>query len=338
MLGLRGSRRVLLLGSGSRAQGIAARLEADSRSRPVEICGFLDDEPSEEDRRALGQRYLGKIERLGEIAACERADWIVFGLPRRYLASDATMNAIGLCETLGVEFSIPVDLFDTRVARAAPCDLAGLPGVSFSVHARRPVWQLAVKRGIDIAGAVAVLVLTFPVWLLAAIAVKFDSPGPVFFVQQRCGQYGETFPFLKFRTMVTDAEARKSELRALNEKKGPVFKMQDDPRVTRVGKILRKYSIDELPQALNVLVGHMSLVGPRPPVPGEVVKYELDHRGRLSMRPGLTCLWQVSGRNQIEFEDWVKLDLEYVERWSLMLDFQILLATLPAVLSGRGAS
>jgi lipopolysaccharide/colanic/teichoic acid biosynthesis glycosyltransferase len=138
--------------------------------------------------------------------------------------------------------------------------------------------------------------------------------------------------------MVTDAEAKKAELRALNEKTGPVFKMQRDPRVTRVGRVLRKYSIDELPQLLNVLAGHMSLVGPRPPVPQEVARYEFDHRGRLSMRPGITCLWQISGRNEIEFEDWVKLDLEYVERWSLWLDFQILLGTLPAVVSGRGAS
>ena len=331
------SRRVLLLGSGSRAQGIAARLHDDKRGS-VEICGFLDDDPSQEDRRALGQRYLGRIERLGDIAARERVDWVIFGLPRRYLANDSTANAIGLCETLGIEFSIPVDLFDTRSARAVLRDVAGLPAVSFSVQGRRPIWQLAAKRAIDVVGAFVALVLTSPVWMLAALAVKLDSPGPVFFVQQRCGQYGEAFPFLKFRTMVTDAEARKIELRALNEKKGPVFKMRSDPRVTRVGRILRKYSIDELPQVLNVLIGHMSLVGPRPPVPGEVEKYELDHRGRLSMRPGITCLWQVSGRNQIEFEDWVKLDLEYVERWSLMLDFQILLATLPAVLSGRGAS
>jgi exopolysaccharide biosynthesis polyprenyl glycosylphosphotransferase len=200
------------------------------------------------------------------------------------------------------------------------------------------VWQFALKRAFDVAGACFLLALSAPVWLAVALAVKLDSPGPIFFVQPRCGRYGRVFPFLKFRTMVTDAESRKAALRELNEKSGPVFKIQRDPRVTRVGRILRKYSIDELPQVLNVLVGHMSLVGPRPPVPAEVEKYELDHRGRLSMRPGLTCLWQVSGRNEIEFEDWVKLDIEYVERWSLLLDMQILLATFPAVISGRGAS
>ncbi|HXZ86316.1 MAG TPA: exopolysaccharide biosynthesis polyprenyl glycosylphosphotransferase, partial [Myxococcota bacterium] len=255
-----------------------------------------------------------------------------------FLAHDSTANAIGLCETLGIDLTIPVDLFDTRAAYVIRRDVAGLPAISFSVHGRHARWQFALKRALDVAGALAALLITLPVWIAVAIAIKLDSPGPIFFVQPRCGRYGRPFPFLKFRTMVTDAEARKAALRKQNEKSGPVFKMQRDPRVTRVGRILRKYSLDELPQLLNVLAGHMSLVGPRPPVPSEVEKYELDHRGRLSMRPGITCLWQVSGRNEIEFEDWVKLDIEYVERWSLLLDLQILLATFPAVISGRGAS
>ena len=327
----------LILGSGERARRIARSLESDPRER-TRVCGFLDDDPSDADRRALGERYLGRLDRLPEIASQSAIDWVIFGLPRRFLAHDSTANAIGLCETLGIDLTIPVDLFDTRAAQVVRRDVAGLPAISFSVHGRRPVWQFALKRGVDIAGALFALVISAPVWLAVALAVKLDSPGPIFFVQPRCGRYGRVFPFLKFRTMVTDAEARKSELRALNEKSGPVFKMQRDPRVTRVGRILRKYSIDELPQVLNVLMGHMSLVGPRPPVPAEVEKYELDHRGRLSMRPGITCLWQVSGRNEIEFEDWVKLDIEYVERWSLLLDLQILLATFPAVISGRGAS
>jgi lipopolysaccharide/colanic/teichoic acid biosynthesis glycosyltransferase len=160
----------------------------------------------------------------------------------------------------------------------------------------------------------------------------------VFFVQDRCGRFGRLFRFVKFRTMYEGADEAKLELLAENEQSGPVFKMRDDPRVTRVGRFLRRYSIDELPQLVNVLTGDMSLVGPRPPVPGEVNKYEIDHRGRLSMRPGMTCLWQVSGRNEIAFGDWVKLDLEYIERWSLRLDLEILVMTLPAVLSGRGAS
>lgn len=329
--------RILLLGTGNRARRIAAQVESPQRGA-LRVIGFLDDDPSEEDRCELGRRYLGRLDRLGEVAARECVDRVIFGLPRTYLGQDAIANAIGICEALGVDFSIPVDLFDTRVARIGHDELGGLRAISFSLQGGRPAWQFALKRTIDIVGALAALVLSAPVWLAAAVAIKLDSPGPIFFTQPRCGQYGKVFPFVKFRTMTTDAELRKAELRALNEKSGPVFKIECDPRVTRVGRILRKYSIDELPQLLNVLAGHMSLVGPRPPVPGEVEQYEIDHRGRLSMRPGITCLWQVSGRNEIEFEDWVKLDLEYVERWSLLLDLQILLATVPAVVSGRGAS
>ena len=328
---------VLVLGSGERARRIAANLERAARGR-TKVYGFLDDDPAAADLRVLGDRYLGRLDALSQIAAHNAVDWVVFGLPRRFLAHDSTANAIGLCETLGIDLTIPVDLFDTRAASVVRHDVAGLPAISFSVHGRHPLWQFALKRALDISGALAALLITLPVWLVVAIAIKLDSPGPIFFVQPRCGRYGRTFSFLKFRTMVTDAEARKPELRSQNEKSGPVFKMQRDPRVTRVGRLLRKYSIDELPQLVNVLMGDMSLVGPRPPVPAEVEKYELDHRGRLSMRPGITCLWQVSGRNEIEFEDWVKLDIEYVERWSLWLDLQILLATFPAVLSGRGAS
>ena len=329
--------RALLLGSGERARRLAAAIEAE-RGGERRVVGFLDDQPSDGDRALLGSRYLGTLDRLGEIVARERVGWVIYGLPRRFLGQDSVANAIGLCETLGIDLTIPADLFETRAAQVIVTRIGDVPAFSFSVHGHHSAWQLAAKRAVDLLGALATLIVTAPLWIATAIAIKLDSPGPVFFAQRRCGRHGQTFPFLKFRTMVTDAESRKRELAGLNEKSGPVFKMANDPRVTRVGRILRKYSIDELPQLLNVLAGHMSLVGPRPPVPGEVEKYELDHRGRLSMRPGITCLWQVSGRNQIEFEDWVKLDLEYVERWSLLLDLQILLATGPAVISGRGAS
>ncbi len=333
----RGSSRTLILGSGDRARRIAAALESE-RGASGCIVGYLDDHPSNADRALLGERYLGSLDRLGEIAAREGVGRVIYGLPRRFLGQDSTANAIGLCETLGIDLTIPADLFDTRAAHVVVTKIGDVPAFSFSVHGHHSLWQLAAKRSFDLIAAIAALVLTAPIWIAAALAIKLDSRGPIFFVQPRCGRYGTVFPFLKFRTMVTNAESQKAELAALNEKSGPVFKMTRDPRVTRVGRVLRKYSIDELPQLLNVLAGHMSLVGPRPPVPGEVAKYELDHRGRLSMRPGITCLWQVSGRNQIEFEDWVKLDIEYVERWSLLLDLQILLATVPAVLSGRGAS
>ncbi len=329
--------RALVLGTGRRARRLAKAIE-DERGGVRRVVGFLDDQPSEADRASLGASYLGALDRLGEVAASEGVGWVVYGLPRRFLSQDSVANAIGLCETLGIDLTIPADLFETRAAHVVVTRIGDVPAFSFSVHGHRSRWQLAAKRAVDLIGSLAVLLLAAPILFATALAIKVDSRGPVFFVQRRCGRYGRIFPFLKFRTMVTDAESRKSELSELNEKSGPVFKIENDPRVTRVGRILRKYSIDELPQLVNVLAGHMSLVGPRPPVPGEVERYELDHRGRLSMRPGITCLWQVSGRNQIEFEDWVKLDIEYVERWSLLLDLQILLATVPAVISGRGAS
>jgi exopolysaccharide biosynthesis polyprenyl glycosylphosphotransferase len=328
--------RVLILGTGERARDLAATLQHENRA--VRVCGFLDDSPSEQDRAEVGALYLGKLDRLAAVAAREHVGVVVYGLPRRFLAEESSANALGVCEMLGIDLVLPLDLFDLRAAQVVRRSIGGVPAIAFSVHGRHPRWKLAVKRAIDVVGALALLVLTAPLWMILAIAIKLDSPGPVLFVQPRCGRFGRTFPFLKFRTMVVDAEARKAELATQNEISGPVFKMRNDPRVTRVGRILRRTSLDELPQILNVLVGHMSLVGPRPPVPPEVERYEVDHRGRLGMRPGITGLWQVSGRNEIEFEEWVKLDREYIENWSLLRDLGILLATVPAVLSGRGAS
>jgi exopolysaccharide biosynthesis polyprenyl glycosylphosphotransferase len=194
------------------------------------------------------------------------------------------------------------------------------------------------KRALDLVMSAIGMILAAPLFALIAAAIKLDSPGPVFFVQRRCGRFGRVFPCLKFRTMIDGAEFVRQGLERANQQTGPVFKIEGDRRVTRVGRVLRRYSIDELPQLINVLLGHMSLVGPRPPLPDEVAQYEIDHRGRLSMRPGMTCLWQVAGRGEIGFADWVRLDVEYIERWSLWLDLGILLLTVPAVLSGRGAS
>jgi lipopolysaccharide/colanic/teichoic acid biosynthesis glycosyltransferase len=172
---------------------------------------------------------------------------------------------------------------------------------------------------------------------ISAIAIRLTSPGPVFFKQQRCGLNGRLFTMYKLRSMMDNAEQTRFELEALNEMDGPVFKSSRDPRRTAVGRFLRKFSIDELPQFYNVLRGDMSLVGPRPPLPQEVARYERWQRRRLSMKPGITCLWQVSGRNEINFQDWMKLDLTYIDNWSLLLDLKILLKTVPVVILGRGA-
>ena len=194
------------------------------------------------------------------------------------------------------------------------------------------------KRVFDLLGATLALLLLAPLMGIVALWIKFDSPGPVFFRQQRVGRHGRRFNMLKFRTMVVDAEARKESLAALNEQSGPVFKIKHDPRITPLGRFLRRYSIDELPQFINVLRGDMSIVGPRPPVPSEVARYEAWQRRRLSVLPGITCVWQVSGRNEISFEEWMYLDMRYIDHWSLSEDIKLILKTVPVVVTGRGAS
>ena len=198
--------------------------------------------------------------------------------------------------------------------------------------------RLWVKRAIDAVGASLGLLLSAPLLALAAVAIRLDSPGPVFFVQTRCGQGGRMFRMWKLRSMSVDAESRRDALAHRNDLRGPVFKMRDDPRVTRVGRWLRRSSIDEIPQFWNVLRGEMSLVGPRPPLPREVLLYGPREWRRLDVKPGLTCIWQVSGRNDIDFDEWVAMDLHYIENWSLFTDLALLLRTLRAVLSGTGAS
>jgi len=196
----------------------------------------------------------------------------------------------------------------------------------------------AVKRAIDIVGSLAGMVLLSPVFLGIAAAIKFTSPGPVFFTQVRVGRYGRHFRFYKFRSMRTDAEAMKAKLMSQNESKdGVIFKMKDDPRITKVGKFIRRTSLDELPQLWNVFIGDMSLVGPRPPVPSEVAEYTLDDRKRLDVIPGITCLWQIKGRSEIPFHEQVRLDKEYILAPSVWKDIVILLKTVPAILGGKGA-
>jgi lipopolysaccharide/colanic/teichoic acid biosynthesis glycosyltransferase len=195
-----------------------------------------------------------------------------------------------------------------------------------------------LKRGLDILVSMTAMVVLFPLFLLSALAIYFENPGPVFYAQTRVGQNGRHFRFYKFRSMVVDADRMKSDLADRNESSaGVIFKMEKDPRITRVGRVIRKFSIDELPQLVNVLKGDMSLVGPRPPLPREVAQYTLEQRKRLHIRPGITCIWQVSGRSDIPFTDQVRLDLEYIQSADLVTDLVILLKTVPAVLTGKGA-
>jgi exopolysaccharide biosynthesis polyprenyl glycosylphosphotransferase len=230
-----------------------------------------------------------------------------------------------------------VDLFNVPFLRRDIGSLFGYPLVHFEQTVDHLEWTI-FKRLFDVIVSSLALVMFMPVFLIVGVVIKGTSPGPVFFRQTRCGLNGRRFTLYKFRTMVVDADARLQELMASNEMSGPAFKMNNDPRLTPVGHILRRYSLDELPQLWNVLRGDMSLVGPRPPLDREVAQYENWHRRRLSMRPGLTCLWQVSGRNTIsQFDEWMRLDLNYIENWSFWLDLKILLKTVPVVVSGAGA-
>jgi lipopolysaccharide/colanic/teichoic acid biosynthesis glycosyltransferase len=212
-------------------------------------------------------------------------------------------------------------------------------GTAFAaVSARRWFdYENGLKRGLDILLAGLGLLATIPIWVVVIVAIKLDSPGRAVFIQERVGRHGRTFRFLKFRSMYVDAEARLAELRAHNELEGPVFKMRRDPRITRVGAFLRRTSLDELPQLLNVLKGDMSMVGPRPPLPREVAQYRPSDRVRLTVKPGLTCLWQIRGRSTVGFDTWMEYDREYIDQLSLRLDLSILFRTVWAVLSARGA-
>lgn len=211
-----------------------------------------------------------------------------------------------------------------------------LEGVSIPAADVRLGYQL-VKRAIDVIGALVLLLLLSPVFLIIVICIKIDSPGAIIFRQKRLGLGGRGFVFYKFRSMCVDAETSKDKILHLNEVSGPIFKIKNDPRVTRIGRFLRRYSLDELPQLFNVLKGDMSFVGPRPPLPDEVEKYEDWQLRRLSVIPGITCLWQISGRSNISFDEWVELDLKYIDSRNLWQDIKILLKTIPAVLTGDGA-
>ena len=247
-------------------------------------------------------------------------------------------EAIYACETEGVEAWMVADFVKTAIAKPTFESLGNRPMLVFR-STPDASWALLGKRTIDIFGAVVGLILLALPLALVAVAIKSTSPGPVFFRQLRGGRHGKPFTMFKFRTMSTDAEMRRAEFLAFNQMSGPVFKIEADPRITRIGRILRKTSVDELPQLLNVFRGDMSLVGPRPLPLYEVEKFETTaQRRRLSVPPGLTCLWQISGRNEIKnFQDWVKLDLKYIDNWSLWLDIKILLKTVPVVLLGLGA-
>jgi exopolysaccharide biosynthesis polyprenyl glycosylphosphotransferase len=276
------------------------------------------------------------VERLDELLMHEVVDEVFIALPvkSRYGEIQETIEA---CERVGVPATYPAPLFRTTLGRQRIEQRADTSVMALSVAPDD--FRLVIKRAMDVVGATILIVVLAPLFALIALAVKASSPGPAIFRQERYGYMKRRFRMLKFRTMVVDAEALQMELEVENEASGPVFKIREDPRITYVGRLLRRTSLDELPQLWHVLRGEMSLVGPRPMSTRDVSRFEDPWlMRRFSMLPGLTCLWQISGRCDLSFARWIELDLEYIDRWSLGLDFSILLRTLPAVVTGRGAN
>ena len=328
-------REVLIIGIGPMGRCTAEDCE-DPNRQPVKVVGHLRFASDAKVDRVRGAPVLGDVDDLQKCLRAAPIDEVyVAGDPARH--GDEMQRAIRVCERFGIPFALPAYSF--RLERARPADPAAVADgyLHYLTHAPRP-YQRSVKRLFDIFVSAATLMVLSPLFVAVAVSIKLTSKGPLFFRQARVGLHGRPFNMFKFRTMVVDAEVLKEQLLARNEQTGPVFKMKNDPRITPIGRFLRKHSIDELPQLINVLRGDMSIVGPRPPVPQEVARYEGWQRRRLSVRPGLTCIWQVSGRNQITFQDWMYLDMRYIDHWSITDDLNLILRTLPIVVTGRGAS
>ncbi len=326
-------RTVLIVGTNQVALDLADSM-VDHRYWGFRILGFVSH-PNMDDALPPDRPLLGTVDDLMKIVENKVVDDILFCVGRRDL--DRMEDLILALHEQGIRTRFALQLFPHARAKTQLEDLDGVPILTFSTTPERFL-PLIVKRLLDILLSVAMMVLSLPILAGVALLIKLTEGGQVMYRQTRCGLNGRRFTMYKFRTMVMDAEEKQDALMHLNEMTGPVFKLRRDPRVTWIGRFLRRFSLDELPQLLNVLRGDMSLVGPRPPIPSEVAKYQRWQRRRLSMKPGLTCLWQISGRNHLDFDRWMQLDLEYIDSWTPWLDLKILLKTVPAVLSGRGAS
>lgn len=330
-LGL-GERRLLVVGSGRLGKMIMQHIAA-SPNLGYSIVGFLHDmhEPAGDFGRF---RMLGTLDDLALVIRSMQVDEVIIALPSEL--HQQTIRSVRLCERLGASFMLVPELYELSLSRIDMVAIEGIPLLGIKQKPLNTV-QRALMRVTDIIGAVLVLLLGSPIWLCFALLIKLTSPGEIILRQTRVGVGGRSFTCYKFRSMYKNAEQVLASLLAQNEAQGPLFKMKDDPRVTPIGKFLRRTSLDEIPQLFNVIKGDMSLVGPRPPLPREVAQYEEWQKGRLAMKPGLTGLWQVRGRSDLSFDEGVLMDLYYIENWSLRLYYQILMRTVPAVLFSRGA-
>jgi exopolysaccharide biosynthesis polyprenyl glycosylphosphotransferase len=325
--------RVLVVGGGEVGRAVMRNTVAEE-TLGYHVVGFVDDDPDK------GSTDIGRFRALGETSNLPRlikelaVDEVIITLPWMYHRK--IVSIIAQCEREKVRVRIVPDIFQMTLSHLHIEDLAGIPMIGIQERSIKGE-HLFVKRAMDIVLSSLILILLCPLFLLIAVAIKFDSRGPVILGQIRVGKGERLFTCFKFRSMREGAEQEKAQLLDQNEANGPWFKMRNDPRVTTVGRFLRRFSIDELPQFFNVLMGHMSIVGPRPAVPAEVQRYQPWHRRRLEVAPGITGLWQVSGRSNLSFDEAVLLDLYYIENWSLLLDLQLLLRTVPRIISGEGA-
>jgi exopolysaccharide biosynthesis polyprenyl glycosylphosphotransferase len=329
---------MLIVGTNSKAIEFARKIEA-SGGLGYRIIGFVDEHwQGIAEFRESGYDTVCDFAGLRDFLRENVVDEIAVTLPMRSLHSHASEIA-RICEEQGIMLRFMTSLFDLKVARSRAEEFDGDSLITHYTGALNEGWPVIIKRALDFTVSLFIIILLSPLLLLAAALIKLTSPGPVLFVQKRLGLNKRRFNIYKFRTMVPDAEKRIKEIEHLNEVSGPVFKIKNDPRITPLGRFLRKTSIDELPQLLNVLKGDMSLVGPRPLPVRDYEGFSEDwQRRRFSVRPGITCLWQIKGRSSIPFEQWMELDLQYIDKWSLWLDFEILLKTIPAVLRGSGAA
>lgn len=328
-------KRILIVGTSKRARHVIDTIEAHPEwgydiAKVVDYAACL----LLEGKEIKNCEVVQTAEEMRRTLVGEQIDEVLFVVPRSGL--HLIEDFIYVCEDQGVDTAIAADFFNIKMSRLCHTDLDGIPLITLEKRFGRE-WELLVKRVLDILFSGLLLAVLSPLFLVVIILIRLTSPGPAFFLQERVSLHGRKFTMYKFRSMYQEAEKELKKLLSLNEVEGPIFKIKNDPRITWIGRFLRKFSIDELPQLLNVFVGRMSLVGPRPALPGEVEQYEAWERRRLSVRPGITCLWQAYHRGEKSFEKWMQSDLDYVDNWSLSLDFRILVKTIFAVITGKGA-
>lgn len=328
-------RNILIVGTGRRAREVA-EIIGKNKHWGLRLIGFVSDNQEIKIEKVGKAPVLGHVADLPSMLQRVVVDELIFAVSRKRL--EELEEIFLLCEEQGIRTRVAINFFPHMIAKVHLEDLHGVPLLTFTTTPHDEV-LLAAKRVFDLIVASVVLLALLPLSLLIASMIKLTSTGPVLFRQTRIGLNGRHFTLYKFRSMLENAEGMRNDVEHLNEMKGPAFKILKDPRTTWVGRLLRRTSLDEFPQLYNVLRGDMSIVGPRPPLPEEVAKYERWQRRRLSMKPGLTCLWQVNGRNKItDFKKWMELDLHYIDNWSLKLDLKIFIKTIFVVLAGRGAS